>query len=149
MNEIEGVVTDSNGKVVHSIFGKWHESIFQGDPPSATCIWRASESLIPGNVIWKVFTSGHIRQTTKQSLMCVCVCLDSMPVDQEQYYGFTQFAVEMNELDSTLRPLLPPTDTRFRPDQRLGNCLSACYAMTAHFTNFYTFIVFIHFCHIF
>uniref|UniRef100_A0A665WJ01 Oxysterol-binding protein n=1 Tax=Echeneis naucrates TaxID=173247 RepID=A0A665WJ01_ECHNA len=85
VNEIEGVVTDSNGKVVHSIFGKWHESLFQGDPPSATCIWRAN----------------------------------TMPVDQEQYYGFTQFAVELNELDSTLRPHLPPTDTRFRPDQRL------------------------------
>ncbi|KAM4539189.1 oxysterol-binding protein-related protein 3-like isoform 3-T3 [Odontesthes bonariensis] len=85
VNEIEGVVTDSNGEVVHSIFGKWHESVFQGDPPSATCIWRANP----------------------------------MPVDQEQFYGFTQFAIELNELDSTLRPQLPPTDTRFRPDQRL------------------------------
>lgn len=46
------------------------------------------------------------------------LCIDPMPGDQEQYYGFTQFAVELNELDSTLRPLLPPTDTRFRPDQR-------------------------------
>ncbi|XP_034457005.1 oxysterol-binding protein-related protein 3-like [Hippoglossus hippoglossus] len=85
VNEIEAVVTDSNGKVVHSLFGKWHESVFKGDPPSATCIWRANP----------------------------------MPVDQEQYYGFTQFAVELNELGSTVRPLLPPTDTRLRPDQRL------------------------------
>uniref|UniRef100_A0A669FCC3 Oxysterol-binding protein n=1 Tax=Oreochromis niloticus TaxID=8128 RepID=A0A669FCC3_ORENI len=85
VNEIEGVVTDSDGKVVHSIFGKWHEAVFQGAPPSATCIWRANP----------------------------------MPVDQEQYYGFTQFAVELNELDPALRPLLPPSDTRFRPDQRL------------------------------
>uniref|UniRef100_A0A3Q2E283 Oxysterol-binding protein n=1 Tax=Cyprinodon variegatus TaxID=28743 RepID=A0A3Q2E283_CYPVA len=85
VNEIEGVVTDSNGKVVHTIFGKWHESVFQGDPPSATCIWRANQ----------------------------------MPEEQEQYYGFTQFAVELNELDDSIRPLLPPTDTRFRPDQRL------------------------------
>nr|XP_020469817.1 oxysterol-binding protein-related protein 3-like [Monopterus albus] len=86
VNEIEGVVTDSKGKVVHSIFGKWHESVFQGDPPSATCIWRANP----------------------------------MPVNQEQYYGFTQLAVELNELDSSLQPLLPPTDTRLRPDQRLA-----------------------------
>uniref|UniRef100_A0A8C7XTC4 Oxysterol-binding protein n=1 Tax=Oryzias sinensis TaxID=183150 RepID=A0A8C7XTC4_9TELE len=85
VNEIKGVVTNAEGKAVHSIFGKWHESVFQGDPPSATCIWRAKP----------------------------------MPKDQEQYYGFTQFAVELNELDSNLRPLLPPTDTRFRPDQRL------------------------------
>uniref|UniRef100_A0A7N8XY92 Oxysterol-binding protein n=1 Tax=Mastacembelus armatus TaxID=205130 RepID=A0A7N8XY92_9TELE len=85
VNEIEGVVTDSKGKVIHTIFGKWHESVFQGDPPSAMCIWRANP----------------------------------MPVDQEQYYGFTQFAVELNELDFSLRTLLPPTDTRFRLDQRL------------------------------
>uniref|UniRef100_A0A672Y5L6 Oxysterol-binding protein-related protein 3 n=1 Tax=Sphaeramia orbicularis TaxID=375764 RepID=A0A672Y5L6_9TELE len=85
VNEIEGVITDSRGKVVHSIFGKWNEAVFQGDPPSATCIWRANP----------------------------------MPLDQEQYYGFTQFAVELNEMDDTLRSLLPPTDTRFRPDQRL------------------------------
>ncbi|KAM9776590.1 oxysterol-binding protein-related protein 3-like isoform 1-T2 [Syngnathus typhle] len=85
VNEIEAVVTDSNRKVVHSMFGKWHESIFQGDPPSATCIWRANP----------------------------------MPVDQDQYYGFTKFAVELNELDPILKPLLPPTDTRFRADQRL------------------------------
>nr|XP_061808273.1 oxysterol-binding protein-related protein 3-like [Nerophis lumbriciformis] len=84
VNEIEGVVTDSSGRVVHSIFGKWHESIFQGDPPSATCIWRANP----------------------------------MPADQDQYYGFTKFAIELNELDPTIRPLLPPTDTRFRLDQR-------------------------------
>uniref|UniRef100_A0A8C6L1V9 Oxysterol-binding protein n=1 Tax=Nothobranchius furzeri TaxID=105023 RepID=A0A8C6L1V9_NOTFU len=85
VNEIEGVITDSNGKVIHSLFGKWHESVFQGEPPAATCIWR------PGPV----------------------------PENKDQYYGFTQFAVELNELDSSLRPLLPPTDTRFRPDQRL------------------------------
>nr|ABF22369.1 oxysterol-binding protein-like protein 3 [Takifugu rubripes] len=84
VNEIEGVVTDSKGKVVHSIFGKWHESVFQGDPPTAMCIWRANP----------------------------------MPSDQEQYYGFTQFAMELNELEPSLRLRLPPTDTRFRPDQR-------------------------------
>lgn len=43
MNEIEAVITDSSNKAVHTLFGKWHESVFQGDPPAATCIWRASE----------------------------------------------------------------------------------------------------------
>lgn len=41
-----------------------------------------------------------------------------MPVDHEQYFGFTKFAIELNELDPSLEPLLPPTDTRLRPDQR-------------------------------
>ncbi|TRY86543.1 hypothetical protein DNTS_002566 [Danionella cerebrum] len=35
------------------------------------------------------------------------------------YYGFSSFAMEMNELIPELKPLLPPTDTRLRPDQRL------------------------------
>uniref|UniRef100_A0AAZ3PUG7 Oxysterol-binding protein n=1 Tax=Oncorhynchus tshawytscha TaxID=74940 RepID=A0AAZ3PUG7_ONCTS len=57
VNKIEGVVTDSGGRVIHSFFGKWHEGVYQGDTPSAICIWRAN----------------------------------TMPVDQDQYYGFTQF----------------------------------------------------------
>ncbi|XP_010626545.1 oxysterol-binding protein-related protein 3 isoform X2 [Fukomys damarensis] len=41
-----------------------------------------------------------------------------MPKGYEQYYGFTQFALELNEMDPLSKSLLPPTDTRFRPDQR-------------------------------
>ncbi|XP_056597824.1 oxysterol-binding protein-related protein 3a [Triplophysa dalaica] len=84
-NEVEGVVTDSEGRVIHCLFGKWNEALYLGKPPSATCIWRANP----------------------------------MPDDNEQYYGFTQFAIELNELEESLKPLLPSTDTRFRPDQRL------------------------------
>ncbi|XP_061574319.1 oxysterol-binding protein-related protein 3 isoform X2 [Cololabis saira] len=85
VNEVEGTITDNKGKVVHRLFGKWHEAIFCGDPPSATCIWRAN----------------------------------AMPVNHEQYYGFTKFAIELNELEPSLKLLLPPTDTRYRVDQRL------------------------------
>nr|XP_056713179.1 oxysterol-binding protein-related protein 3 isoform X3 [Euleptes europaea] len=85
VHEIEGSVLDKNGKIVHRLFGKWHESIYCGTPSSPTCIWRANP----------------------------------MPKDYEKWYGFTQFALELNELDPVTRPMLPPTDTRFRPDQRL------------------------------
>ncbi|XP_028435979.1 oxysterol-binding protein-related protein 3 isoform X2 [Perca flavescens] len=85
VNEVEGAITDNKGKVIHKLFGKWQEAVFCGDPPSATCIWRAN----------------------------------AMPVDLQQYYGFTKFAIELNELDPSLKLLLPPTDTRLRVDQRL------------------------------
>ncbi|XP_027721993.1 oxysterol-binding protein-related protein 6 isoform X3 [Vombatus ursinus] len=84
VNEVQGVVMDQEGKVVHRLFGKWHEGLYCGVPPSAKCIWR------PG----------------------------SMPTNYELYYGFTRFAIELNELDPVLKELLPPTDARFRPDQR-------------------------------
>lgn len=42
----------------------------------------------------------------------------AMPADHELYYGFTRFAIELNELDMEQARFLPPTDSRFRPDQR-------------------------------
>ncbi|KAF6361941.1 oxysterol binding protein like 6 [Rhinolophus ferrumequinum] len=84
VNEVQGVVMDQEGKVVHRLFGKWHEGLYCGVAPSAKCVWR------PG----------------------------SMPTNYELYYGFTRFAIELNELDPVLKDLLPPTDARFRPDQR-------------------------------
>ncbi|XP_050824946.1 oxysterol-binding protein-related protein 6 isoform X3 [Gopherus flavomarginatus] len=85
VNEVQGVVMDQEGKVVHRLFGKWHEGLYCGVAPSAKCIWR------PG----------------------------SMPTHYERYYGFTRFAIELNELDPVLKDILPTTDARFRPDQRL------------------------------
>lgn len=43
----------------------------------------------------------------------------AMPDDYELYYGFTRFAIELNELNKDEAKFLPITDTRFRPDQRL------------------------------
>ncbi|KAI8823653.1 Oxysterol-binding protein [Fimicolochytrium jonesii] len=41
------------------------------------------------------------------------------PPHHAEIYGFTQFAVELNELTPDLDGCLPNTDTRFRPDQRM------------------------------
>jgi len=43
----------------------------------------------------------------------------AMPPGYEQYYGFTRFATELNEMEPGLEALLPRTDTRLRPDQRM------------------------------
>ena len=60
--------------------------------------------------------------------VCVCVCtmmtthtlftLAPMPGDYERYYGFSQFAIELNEMEEGLEEKLPCTDCRFRTDQR-------------------------------
>lgn len=53
-----------------------------------------------------------------------------MPTDYELYYGFSRFAIELNELCPELKELLPPTDARFRPDQRYMQCLISYYTLT-------------------
>ena len=41
-----------------------------------------------------------------------------LPVDANIHYGFSRFAIELNEILPKERTRLPRTDTRFRPDQR-------------------------------
>lgn len=41
-----------------------------------------------------------------------------MPEDSYLYYGFTRFAIELNEITEDLSDVLPRTDARYRPDQR-------------------------------
>lgn len=47
---------------------------------------------------------------------------DPQPKDYLLYYGFSTFAMELNELTPDMKPLLPPTDSRLRPDQRCEVC---------------------------
>ncbi|KAM4598582.1 oxysterol-binding protein-related protein 7-like isoform 2-T5 [Polymixia lowei] len=84
-NEVQGVVLDRAGEVVHRFGGLWHEGIFCDTLPTPQCIWKPNVQ----------------------------------PDDYFQYYGFSRYARELNELTPDLQALLPPTDTRFRPDQRL------------------------------
>ena len=60
----------------------------------------------------------------------------AVPENSKQYYGFTRFAIELNELNDDLRQQLPPTDTRFRPDQRFV-FVNACRPMK--FTCFFPY----------
>ncbi|KAG5456240.1 MAG: mKIAA0772 protein [Olpidium bornovanus] len=43
----------------------------------------------------------------------------SLLPDADQYYGFTAFTIELNEITADLRGRLPRTDSRLRPDLRL------------------------------
>ncbi|XP_043954932.1 oxysterol-binding protein-related protein 6-like isoform X2 [Gambusia affinis] len=84
-NEIQGVVLDRAGEVVHRFGGFWHEGIFCDTMATPTCIWKPNVQ----------------------------------PDDHVQYYGFSRYARELNEMTADLEVILPPTDTRFRPDQKL------------------------------
>ncbi|KAM7386175.1 hypothetical protein PAMA_009016 [Pampus argenteus] len=84
-NEVQGVVLDRAGEVVHRFGGLWHEGIVCDTLSTPKCIWKPN----------------------------------MQPDDYHQFYGFSRYARELNELTPELKAALPPTDTRFRPDQRL------------------------------
>jgi len=73
-----------------------------------------------GDIVHKIFGDWHENVFCGNDQTAKCVWRQSaVPENAKQYYGFTRFAIELNELDSDLKKQLPPTDTRFRPDQRL------------------------------
>lgn len=75
----------------------------------------------------------------------VIFCSDVQPDDHFDFYGFSRYARELNELTPELEAVLPPTDTRFRPDQRFGilffffniisNEVCSMYLMAVFFLN--------------
>ncbi|KAF6165198.1 hypothetical protein GIB67_007183 [Kingdonia uniflora] len=92
-HQVQGVVQDRNGKTAATLLGKWDESMHfvNGDGPVKG---KGPES--NAQLLWK---------------------RSKPPVLPARYY-FTQFATTLNELTPGLKELLPPTDSRFRPDQR-------------------------------
>lgn len=71
-----------------------------------------------GKAVHRLFGKWHESIYCGGASSSTCVWrANPMPKGYEQYYGFTQFALELNEMDPLSRSLLPPTDTRFRPDQ--------------------------------
>ncbi|KAL1729778.1 Oxysterol-binding protein-domain-containing protein [Schizophyllum commune] len=60
----------------------------------------------------------QLAQTTDESHFRVLWRITPHPKNTHEYYGFTAFAMTLNEITDDIRPALPPTDSRFRPDVR-------------------------------
>lgn len=41
------------------------------------------------------------------------------PADSAQFYGFTELSMQLNYLDDEIKQIIPPTDSRIRPDIRI------------------------------
>ncbi|KAG5437677.1 hypothetical protein PCANB_000714 [Pneumocystis canis] len=86
--EIKGIVRDSKGIPRWSIGGHWNDKLY------ARKITDHSLSSDTALLLWQV----HERPPAP--------------------FNLTSFAITLNALPESLKPWLPPTDTRLRPDQR-------------------------------
>nr|ABB43279.1 oxysterol-binding related protein 1 [Petunia integrifolia] len=94
-HQVHGVVHDKSGKRVATVSGKWDESLHycMGESFSVDV---GQDSGSKSHLLWK----------------------RSKPSDFQTKYNFTEFAITLNELSPELKKILPPTDSRLRPDQR-------------------------------
>lgn len=73
-----------------------------------------------GDIIEKIFGKWNESIHAGTSPYTRCIWRPgAMPDNYQLYYGFSRFAMELNELRDEDKEYLPPTDTRFRLDQRL------------------------------
>lgn len=73
-----------------------------------------------GEVVWTIsgnYTSSLSAARAGEESSVVWTRYE-LPDDVEEQYMFTKFAIALNDNSDPLVPLLPPTDSRFRPDQR-------------------------------
>uniref|UniRef100_H3DCN8 Oxysterol-binding protein n=1 Tax=Tetraodon nigroviridis TaxID=99883 RepID=H3DCN8_TETNG len=127
LHKVEGYILDKSKKKLCAIYGKWTECLYTIDaatfdaykkmdkkaldekktnkqnsvdeepeempPPDAETV-----QVIPGSeLIWKI---------------------TPRPENSAKFYAFSTFAMQLNELEKSIEGVIPPTDSRLRPDIR-------------------------------
>jgi oxysterol-binding protein-related protein 3/6/7 len=85
---LNSIVYNSDSEPVYELFGKWTEALYY------KAYGEDDEDAIK---IWE---------------------FEEVPDDWEKNYKFSQFTLQLNNLHPILEKKLPPTDSRFRSDQR-------------------------------
>jgi oxysterol-binding protein 1 len=94
--QVTGKVVDCNSSTKWSIGGRWNDKIHARHTPG-----------------FEAQVSGDDSASSKTLLVWKCNTRPSgIP------FNLTPFVVTLNAIPDNLRPYLPPTDTRLRPDQR-------------------------------
>jgi hypothetical protein len=94
--QVTGKVVDAKGTTKWSIGGRWSDKIFARPTPGF-------ETAVPEN-------DPDAQKTV--------LLWQANPRPANMPFNLTSFVVTLNAIPDNLRPHLPPTDTRFRPDQR-------------------------------
>uniref|UniRef100_A0A3Q2PN88 Oxysterol-binding protein n=1 Tax=Fundulus heteroclitus TaxID=8078 RepID=A0A3Q2PN88_FUNHE len=127
LHKVEGYIQDKSKRKLCAIYGKWTECLYTVDPANFDAHKKADKKnleekkrnkessvdeeseekpppdaetvqVIPGSeLIWKI---------------------TPRPENSPQFYAFSTFAMQLNELDKSMEGVLPPTDSRLRPDIR-------------------------------
>ncbi|CAL1579616.1 unnamed protein product [Knipowitschia caucasica] len=127
LHKVEGYILDKSKKKLCAIYGKWTECLYTVDPAAfeahkksdkknsddkkgskQNCVDEEPEEVLPpeaetvqvipgSELIWKI---------------------TPRPENSSKYYAFSTFAMLLNELEKSMEGVIPPTDSRFRPDIR-------------------------------
>ncbi|XP_035025880.1 oxysterol-binding protein-related protein 1 isoform X1 [Hippoglossus stenolepis] len=125
LHKVEGYILDKSKKKLCAIYGKWTECLYTVDPATFDAHKKSDRKnsddkkaskrssvdeepeemplpdaetvqVIPGSeLIWKI---------------------TPRPENSAKFYAFSTFAMQLNELEKSMEGVVPPTDSRLRPD---------------------------------
>ena len=101
--QVSGKVLDADGNPRWSIGGRWNDKIYA--------------RLTPGFETEVTAPAATAKPNEPNSLQA-CLVWEAHSRPTGIPFNLTPFVVTLNALPDSLRPILPPTDTRLRPDQR-------------------------------
>ncbi|KAI5803847.1 Oxysterol-binding protein-domain-containing protein [Geopyxis carbonaria] len=107
--EVKGRVCDRDGFQAWSIGGRWNDKIYARLSPG----YDANVSPPPTNASSSSVRSGNHGNSSNAAFLV----WENHPRPPAPF-SLTPFAITLNALPDNLRPVLCPTDTRLRPDQR-------------------------------
>ncbi|XP_070700711.1 oxysterol-binding protein-related protein 1-like [Pempheris klunzingeri] len=127
LHKVEGYILDKSKKKLCAIYGKWTECLYTVDPATFDAHKKSEKKnsdekkgnkpsnvdeepeempppdaetvqVIPGSeLIWKI---------------------TPRPDNSAKFYAFSTFAMHLNEYEKSMEGVIPPTDSRLRPDIR-------------------------------
>ncbi|KAF7706665.1 hypothetical protein HF521_019919 [Silurus meridionalis] len=127
LHKVEGYILDKSKKKICAIYGKWTECLYAVDPATFDLHKKADKKNVEEKKVSKQSSvDEEAEEMPPPEAETVQVIpgseliwrISPRPENSAQYYAFSKFAMQLNELEEDMKQNLPITDCRFRPDIR-------------------------------
>ncbi|KAM4727760.1 oxysterol-binding protein-related protein 1-like [Anableps anableps] len=129
LHKVEGYIQDKSKKKLCAIYGKWTECLYTVDPANFDAHKKTDKKNLEEKKSSKEPQSNVDEESEEKpppDAETVQVIPGSeliwkiapRPENSAKFYAFSTFAMQLNELDKGMEEVLPPTDSRLRPDIR-------------------------------
>nr|XP_020451509.1 oxysterol-binding protein-related protein 1-like isoform X2 [Monopterus albus] len=129
LHKVEGYILDKSKKKLYAIYGKWTECLYVVDPATFDAHKKSDKKNSDekrGNKQSQSSVDEEPEEMPPPEAETVQVIPGSeliwkitpRPNNSAKFYAFSMFAMQLNELEKSREGVIPPTDSRLRPDIR-------------------------------
>uniref|UniRef100_A0A8C5APN5 Oxysterol-binding protein n=1 Tax=Gadus morhua TaxID=8049 RepID=A0A8C5APN5_GADMO len=126
LHKVEGYILDKSKKKLCAIYGKWTECLYAVDPAAFEAHRKADKKSAEEKKTKQGSADEEPEELPPPDAETVQVIPGSeliwriapRPDNSAQFYAFSTFAMQLNELERAMEESIPSTDCRLRPDIR-------------------------------